>query len=235
MAMVHHTLSTGDTVAIIDDEPDEQDRLSDGVEDADFNPNIVDLPYSIDELIREISETSSAAICDLRLTKFKNIPYWGSEVVAKLNQANIPAILVSSGVNERTNAEVRKWRANIPRLITRTEGSDPVSLRAALTLADRELAKKFTPDRKPYQTVVRIAQVEVDHPEPMAEVVVIGWHPDKEVLVPLSVFTDAVGPISTEIKDERFIADVNIYAEDEGDLYFRNIHRSPALPEEWLR
>lgn len=228
-------LSKGSTIAIIDDEADERDRLSESVEDADFEPLQIDLPLGIDELISSIVSSSSAAVCDLRLTKYANVQYWGSEVVARLNEMNVPAVLISSGVNAKTNMDVRKWRSGIPKLITRQEGSDPESLTDALDIAYRELKLDFTPERKPYRTVVRIARIEQEPSGAVADVVSIGWNPDREVKVPLSVFIDDVGDLALDVEDERFIADVNIYALDDGDLYFRNIHRAPEIPGEWLR
>lgn len=231
------SLPKGATVAVIDDEPEIGKLIRAGVLDADYNCVLIEPTLTIEDLVEKVLSEASAAVCDFRLGQKEQVQYWGSEVVARINSANVPAVLYTSWANTDENREIRKWRAKIPRLISRDDGSDPELVAGALGVANEELRGHFTPERKPYQTVVRIVEIEnvKDKLVANAEVVVTAWKPETPVSVPLSIFTDAVGELAGDVRQQRFIADVNIYAENEGDLYFRNIYRARDLDESWLR
>ncbi|MEU7963550.1 hypothetical protein AB0D09_08805 [Streptomyces sp. NPDC049097] len=234
MNVLDRPLRPGDPVAIIEDE--EVNRRATGwiVEEADFTPVPVSrIPVSLEELFAEIEDKAVAVICDHRLGRGGNVSYYGAEVVAKSNQRKIPAVLLTSYANSDENSTIRRWRSEIPMLLSRGADSDPDRLAQALSLAEQECRGIYTEARKPYRVIVRVQDLRYGPEEVVAECVVTAWQPRTTVDVPASMITDFLDLPIEQLVGKRLSAEVNIYAPTAGELYFRDFKMGPGVPAGW--
>lgn len=214
-------LAPGDPIAVVDDVDVDAEGTADLLEDADFRPVRVPLPDSIDALMDSLSGMARGVVCDHRLSQLVTVPYDGAEVLLT-GWANIDEV-----------ASIRRWRDRIPRVLSKGTDNSPDELARALRLAHREMLGEFTPDRQAYRTVVRVARVDQgDHP--LAEVFVTAWRPAEAVLVPAALLTDDTGLAAHQLPSRRFLADVNIYATEQGELYFRQFEVANEPPPGWM-
>ncbi|MEU4886357.1 MULTISPECIES: hypothetical protein [Streptomyces] len=232
MNVLDRPLSPGDPIAIIEDE--EVNRRATGwiVEEADFMPiPIARIPASLDELFAEIEGKAAAVICDHRLGRGSAVSYFGAEVVAKSNRRKIPAVLLTSYANSDENSTIRRWRSEIPMLLSRGPDSDPDRLAQALTLAEDECRGVYTEARKPYRVIVRVQDCRYGPEEVVAECVVTAWQPRTTVDVPASMIADSLNTPIDQLVGKRLSADVNIYAPTAGELYFRDFGMGPGVAQ----
>ncbi|MEV6784635.1 response regulator [Streptomyces sp. NPDC051098] len=234
MKLLDRPLRPGDPIAIIEDE--EVNRRATGwiVEEADFTPVPVSvIPSSVDELIAEIETRAVAVICDHRLGRGGNVSYYGAEVVAMSNRRKIPAVLLTSYANSDENSSIRRWRSEIPMLLSRGSDSDPERLAQALSLAEDECRGVYTEERKPYRAIVRVQGRRFGPEGVVAECVVTAWQPRTTVDVPASMITENMGVPIERLLGKRLSAEVNIYASTAGELYFQNFKMGPGVPSGW--
>lgn len=224
----------GDDVAIIDDDSAAATALQWIVEDAGYRPIIIaPNPKGVDALIAEITNAADAAISDHRLGQARPVPYSGAEVVAKANELMVPAVLITSYADSDENTTIREWRFGIPQLLNRgDESNSPAVISEALMAADRERRGVYLPQRRAYRTVVRIQGIRSGPDGHIAEVIVTAWQPQQTVSIPVSMLGESVD--LSGLRGRRFMADVNIYADTPGELYFRNFDPAPAIPSDWL-
>ncbi|MEU4775302.1 hypothetical protein [Micromonospora sp. NPDC023644] len=228
-------LHAGDRVAIVEDDEANLRAVVWTLEDLDLEPIWVPPdPRGVDFLIEGVRSVAGAVISDHRLGKKMSIPYYGAEFVARSNQRKVPAVLMTSYANSDESTSIRAWRADIPRLLNRgTDAGDPTKIRGALEQAKAECLGEFSQERRAYQAVVRVKGLRAGPSGTVAEVVVTAWRPSEAVDVPASIITDGLSIEDGRLRGTRFVADVNIYAESGGDLYFKNIRPAPKLPEAW--
>ncbi|MFZ4177766.1 hypothetical protein ACOZCI_26310 [Streptomyces griseoincarnatus] len=234
MNVLDRPLGPGDPIAIIDDE--EVNRRATGwmVEEADFTPVPIScIPESLDELFAEIEGKAAAVICDHRLGRGGAVSYFGAEVVAKSNRRKIPAVLLTSYANSDENSTIRRWRSEIPMLLSRGSDSDPDRLAQALNVAEDECRGVYTEARKPYRVIVRVQDCRFGPEGVVAECVVTAWQPRTTVDVPASMITDSLRTPIDQLIGKRVSADVNIYAPTAGELYFRDFKMGPGVPAGW--
>ncbi|MEV5129396.1 hypothetical protein ACN6K8_004459 [[Kitasatospora] papulosa] len=234
MNVLDRPLSPGDPIAIIEDE--EVNRRATGwiVEEADFTPVPISfIPTSLDDLFAEIEGKVAAVICDHRLGRGSAVSYFGAEVVAKSNRRKIPAVLLTSYANSDENSTIRRWRSEIPMLLSRGQDSDPDRLAEALNFAEEECRGVYTEARKPYRVIVRVRDCRYGPEEVVAECVVTAWQPRTTVDVPASMISDSLSMPISELVGKRLSAEVNIYAPTAGELYFRDFRMGPGVPAGW--
>ncbi|MFD5825510.1 hypothetical protein [Lentzea sp. NPDC060358] len=237
MPVLDRPLRIGDQVAVLDDNAKAANALRWLVDEAGFDPILIKPnPRGVEEMVKEIVEKAAAAISDHRLGHAGPISYSGAEVVARANVVRIPAILITSYANSDENTTIRQWRSGIPQMLNRgSEGNSPDLITQALAIADDERRGIYLPQRKAYRTVVRVEDTR-DGPDGLiAEVVVTAWRPQQTVSIPVSLIGDLVKGIPPRrLKRRRFMAEVNIYAETAGELFFREFEPAPDIPEDWL-
>ncbi|MDQ1294100.1 MAG: hypothetical protein QG608_1983 [Actinomycetota bacterium] len=227
-------LLEGDSVAVIDDVREDAELTADLIGEAGFEPKIIcPPPSSIEVLLEEIRKNTRAVICDHRLTGRANVRYHGAEVVAKSNEAHVPAVLITTYADVDTYS-IRLWRSRIPRLLRRGRHSDPDAMTSALLQAEKEQVGEFEPDRVGYRTVVRVANVRTREGLSVAEVIISAWNPAEAVEIPTELITRDVDLAERRLPDMRFMAKVNIYAESPDELYFESFEVAPPIPREWL-
>jgi len=79
---------------------------------------------------------------------------------------------------------------------------------------------RYSPDRRPWRTLVRIEEVNRNSEKPMVYAVIPGWEPDKVVRFPLVIFHQKQREIV--VPGARFFAKVNIGASHHDELYFED-------------
>ncbi|MGW3125179.1 hypothetical protein [Streptomyces sp. NPDC001123] len=234
MNVLDRPLRSGDPVAIIEDEPVNRRATGWIVEEADFTPIPVSrIPASLDELFAEIEDKAVAVLCDHRLGRGGSVSYYGAEVVAKSNRKKIPAVLLTSYANSDENSTIRRWRSDIPMLLSRGADSGPERLAEAFSLAEGECRGIYTEARKPYRVIVRVQDCRYGPEGVVAECVVTAWQPRTTVDVPASMITESLEMPIDRLVGKRLSADVNIYAPTAGELYFRDFKMGPGVPAGW--
>jgi hypothetical protein len=231
--LLEHPLSQGDPVVVVDDIAEDADLTAALVREAGFVPIIITPPLpSIEGLLIRIKKDARAVVCDHRLAERANVSYYGAEVVARSNEINIPAVLITTYADVEAYS-IRLWRSRIPRLLRRGRESDPDTIFEALNQADAEVGGRYAPGRRAYRTVVRIENVRMVEGTRVAEVVVSAWNPSEVVEIPLALLGEHSSKTDDELRGGRFMAYVNIYADTAGELYFRDFELAPELPDGW--
>lgn len=221
----------GARVAVVDDVDDAAEATSELLMDAGFVPIRIDLVSDVAALVDDIVAQGRAAVCDHRLDRFHGARYDGAQVAALVHQRGLPSVVLTTFASIDGSRSIRRWRDQIPVVLHRGRGDSPDELREALHQSSRELAGKFAEDRQAHRTVIRVEQVEdLD----LALVYVSAWNPYEAVQVPAMMVSDATGIPIDQLPGRRFLADVNIRAEDADDLYFRDITLAPDLPPTWM-
>ncbi|MEV5175029.1 hypothetical protein AB0L10_29000 [Streptomyces flaveolus] len=234
MNVLDRPLQPGDPVAIIEDEAVNRTTTGWIVEEADFTPvPVTRIPASLDELFAEIEGKAVAVLCDHRLGRGGSVSYYGAEVVAKSNRRKIPAVLLTSYANSDENSTIRRWRSDIPMLLSRGADSDPERLAQALSMAEAECRGIYTEARKPYRVIVRVQDCRYGPEGVVAECVVTAWQPRTTVDVPAAMITECLDMPINRLVGKRLSADVNIYAPAAGELYFRDFRMGPGVPAGW--
>ncbi|WP_306326748.1 hypothetical protein [Streptomyces venezuelae] len=234
MKVLDRPLQPGDPVAIIEDEAVNRRATGWIVEEADFTPVPVSrIPASLDELFAEIEDKAVAVLCDHRLGRGGNVSYYGAEVVARSNRRKIPAVLLTSYANSDENSSIRRWRSDIPMLLSRGADTAPERLAEAFALAGEECRGIYSEARRPYRVIVRIQSCRYGPEGVVAECVVTAWQPRTTVDVPASMITECLNMPIERLVGKRLSADVNIYSPTAGELYFSDFKMGPGVPSGW--
>ncbi|MDQ1685598.1 MAG: hypothetical protein QOC82_2335 [Frankiaceae bacterium] len=232
-ALHEHELAPGDAVAVVDDVDVDAEGTADLLKDADFEPIRVQLPETVEALLANLSDVARAVVCDHRLSQVVTVPYDGAQVAALCRERGLPAVLLTGYSNADEVASIRRWRDRIPRVLSKGTDNSPEAVAQALQLAQREVHGHFTPGRKAYRTIVRVESVDAGD-LPLAEVFVSAWRPAEAVLVPATLLTEDTGLQLNELPGRRFLAEVNIYAPEQAELYFREFKLAAEPPPEWM-
>jgi len=208
-------------VGVIDDSEDGRQTLSEELEDTDydFRPLPFTGPFqNVDELFGALAQRTQAVICDHRLSTRNFAPFTGAEVVSRCYREHFPSVLTTtySGIGVEI-ARIRLYRRYIPTLLTFSEATPDAIIKGWETCI-LEFRGHFRPSRKPWRTLVRVADKDDDYKEPILSVVIPAWNSDEKVSLLLSNVPDDLQPHMTP--GARFYARVNIGAERQEDLYF---------------
>lgn len=236
-ATLERSLQDGDTIGVVDDVDQDAEATSELLIDAGFSPVRVAITPNLDEMIESVASGARALICDHRLTKDetgRGVPYTGAEVVARCSERGFAAVLITTWANADEATSIRSFRDRIPRVLKRGRASGSTVIRDALEAAEAETRGAFSSERQAHRTVVRVVQVE-EGEDPLAEVIVSAWRPDEAILVPGSLIAAGTSLAAHDLAGCRFLADVNIYAADEADLYFRDFEVLSEPPADWMR
>ncbi|WP_188188491.1 hypothetical protein [Nonomuraea sp. SYSU D8015] len=232
-ATLEAPLRPGDKVAIVDDSLDDAERTSEIVFDCDFEPVIISpIQPSVDALLDIVAAEAKGLVCDHRLSRIVRVPFDGAQVVAKSNARRIPAVLISSYIDLDESSSIRRYRAQIPRLLSKR--FEPDELSEALVAAQKEQIEGPASDRVPYRTVVRVCGLRKVGVEAIAEVVIAAWRPVETVELAANLITDCVDLPLQDLVGKRFMANVNIYAKSHEDLYFTDFALAVPPVMKWL-
>ena len=198
---------------IIDDDPSARESYQYVIEELELTPWAIEGPLSdIPEFINDLGN-SDVVLCDYHLKRHSGYADCdGDELVAKCYKAKIPGVLCTTFPDAIMR---RDFLRHIPGLIMNGNPA-PDELRTAWDRCLREQQGDFEPWRRPWRTLVRVAEVEEEHAS--AYVIVPAWDVRRKIRVD-------IGSLSEEIVDRiqpnrRFHALVNIGAESHEQLYF---------------
>lgn len=212
-----------DKVKIIDDQPDAAEWLSYEVEEAGFQPIIVNCPAPPLDQLHYLIEPGTAFIFDHLLSHGNCANYVGAQAAALMYELRVPAILVTT-YSMDADVGIRRWRAGIPVLLDR-DAVDQDSLNAAFVKCLRELRDGPPPSRQTLPAIVRVERKSSETGEPVLDVIVGSWNPRKAVRLPVSMLPQS---LQMSVKEgTRLIAEVNIGAETGDDLFFQNFREAP--------
>ena len=205
-------------VAIIDDDEIKRESMQDEFVLADWTVTVFPGPFQkLDDLTQRVLRDANCAVCDHHFVR-NYAAFNGAAAVAELYQRSFPAVLVTQ-YEVADMFEIRMYRRSIPVLLTPKE-ADPDTLFRAWEVCQNEFAGNFIPTRKPWKTLVRIADVSED----TVFVLLPGWNSDEVIRVPRRILPSTLSPLLQP--GEHLFATVNKGAEDQSELFFENFeHR----------
>jgi hypothetical protein len=218
-------------VAIIDDNLDDADAMSELVRDAGFEPIVIRHPFSaISGLGSNVRQQAEAVICDHRLRNFA--PFMGAEAVANLVSQKIPALLITQYIDIDADVTIRQWRAGVPVLLSRDKVS-PEGITEGLARCLREIQGEYLPGRRPRRVLIQIDSISQEGNAGVIDAWIPSWNPRRMVRFPVELVPPELQHLV--VPNAFLIAKVNIGAEEAADLYFRDFEPAPdPAPEESL-
>lgn len=205
-------------VGVVDDVPDLRSTLATELSLIDLEPNVYEGPFhTMGNLIDTIIAQNNAVVCDHQFSN-NYAPDTGASAVATWYQKGFPALLTTAYDQPRMT-EIRRYLPYIPVLLD-TSTMEPDLIIKGFEICVNEFKGNFASYRKPWQTLVRVVDVELDETNSIIDVIVPAWNSLKIIQLPLEIF-----PVELHkniIPGERFFAKVNIGAESHNELYFTN-------------
>jgi CheY-like chemotaxis protein len=204
-----------DSVAVVDDNKDGRDTLSDDLSYAHFNPIPLAGPFAdLPALMQDLYGKVDAAVLDHHLNTRNYAGCTGAEAAEHLYKKKVPAVVVTSW-SDADIGHIRQHRRWVPSLLAR-DAADPDAISRGFEQCILEFNDSFLQTRKPWRTLVRIE--EVRDKEGLVYCVVPAWNSDRVVSFPLQQIP---GDLKDKIGyDVRLLAQVNIGAEHQDELYF---------------
>ncbi len=199
---------------IVDDNPEARHSYEYVIEELDLDPvpiegPLVDVPAFIDTI-----EKSDVLLCDYHLRPRNYAACDGDQLVAQCYKANVPAVLCTTYTDAVLRRDCLRY---IPGLI-KSGNPEPNELVTGWGRCLSELSGAFEASRRPWRTLVRIA--EVDDQRQLAYVIVPPWDVRKKIPIDMESLPpdirDRLAP------DHRFHAMVNTGADSHEDLFFES-------------
>lgn len=223
-------------VGIIDDRPDDLLTLEGELEEAGHDVVAREVPLQdLGELVGWLSDQNvEALVCDQRLSAGAYAPFAGAEAVAEVIETlHVPALLVTSYIDTTEVISIRRWRARVPVLISKSQLS-PETINTGFAEARAELEGQLPTSRIPRRTTVHVEGVYEQGPDLVVEAIIPGWDPAEAVTFPLDlVDDDDLKKAVHKGQIEWLIALVNVDAQRSDELYFQDFEPAPdpVLPE----
>lgn len=219
-------------IAIIDDEADGIEVAKMELSDAGYEPVPIENPIpDINNLVDSLFGSVQGVFCDHRLNFGSNNNIFGAEIVAKLYDRKVAAILVTQFIEIDHDTTIRKWRDKIPVLLNRDETNSSL-IKSGFEQCRRELAGELRSDRISYRSLIRVLQFSNVGREEVVEAIVPSWNPSHPIRLPMSIIPNA---IRKAIKPgTRLLAKVNIGATKTEDLFFTDFELAPELTDDEL-
>ncbi len=201
-------------ISVVDDDPAALQGYQYVVEDL----GVIPLPQSgplppIDEFFKRVTSESDAVLCDYHLKTRPYAGFDGDEFVVMCYKNQFPAVLCTTF----TDADVtllRTSRRYIPSLLKPAD-LDIETVRSGLTRCLDEFTGNFDTTRKPWRTLVRVAEVE--EADKYLYVVLPGWNSRIKIRL---YFHDLPSEMWGRVSPgARFHAKANIGAESQEELY----------------
>jgi hypothetical protein len=181
---------------------------------------IADTFDTLDDMVKRIAAQSQAAICTHRLGMLDGKPLYGAQLVAALYDLKIPALLVTQYSDIDKNMSIRKWKDKVP-IVLHPREFEPDTVQEYLEECAAELQGQPPEHRIPYRVLLRVHNVESIGEETAVDVEIESWDHCHVIRLPLSLIPEH---IHADIWCGAWLyADVNIKAQYQEDLYFRNI------------
>jgi hypothetical protein len=181
---------------------------------------VADMFNTLDEMVKAIAERSQVAVCTHRLGMLDGKPLYGAQLVAALYDLKIPALLVTQYSNIDQNMSIRRWKDKVP-IVLHPREFEFETVQEYLEECAMELRGQPPEHRIPYRVPLRVHNVESVGEETAVDVEIESWDHCHVIRFPLSLIPEH---IHADICCGAWLyADVNIKAQYQEDLYFRNI------------
>lgn len=208
-------------VGIVDDDELGREELMDDLRDRNFEPVAVTGSYgqNIERLVSDlVSHSPHFIICDHRLQQMGLASFFGLDVVQKLLELRLPAMLLTMYQStDSTRMQLRSARPWAP-LIMGRDSFQPDDIRKYADLVQREINGNPVDHRRPHRVLLRVVSV-VGAGD--IEALVPSWNPEQVVTVPAACIDKGIKEL---IKvGDHILGDVNIGACSEDDIYFKNL------------
>ncbi len=217
-------------IGIIDDQPDTRNALADTIADSDsITPHVYDDKFeSLEVCIKTVHSQDTAAIFDNHLSQRNYANFRGILAVSRLYLLFFPALLVSS--YEADVLEMREYRQHVP-IILAPDKVTPDSIIKGLEICKNEFAEKFTSERKPWRSLVRVDEISED--KKSVYVVIPSWNEHK----PIKLLTSMLPPeyLLHLAVDVHFFAQVNVDTEHHQDLYLHSFEPIKKLRAKYAK
>lgn len=206
------------TVAIVDDDVKAQESESLAVQDAGFIATIITGPLgTLSDFLHSSAVDHDALLFDYKLSQGPYASFDGAEAVASL-YGKLPCLLCTMWSPAMLDS-MRPYRSRIPVLIP-SDSLDGNAVLSGLEICLQESRGNFLPNRVPTQAIVRIEDVDRDQKPGIVYAVVPGWNHKEVVRFPITIIP---GNLQPHVKvGERFLAKVNLGADDQSQLYFED-------------
>lgn len=217
-------------IGIVDDQPNSRDALADVIADSDsISPHVYNEKFeSLEICIKTIHSQDAAAIFDNHLSQRNYANFRGILAVSQLYLLFFPALLVSS--YEADILEIREHRQHVP-IILEPDKVTPDSIIKGVEICKNEFAGKFTSERKPWRSLVRVDEISKD--KKSVYVVIPSWDEHKLIKLLTSMLPPEYLPYLA--MDVHFFAQVNVDAEHHQDLYLHSFEPIKKLRAKYAK
>jgi CheY-like chemotaxis protein len=219
-------------IAVVDDDDDGRDELMDNLRDWNFEPVAVTGQYgeNLDDLVSAIqAQQSSFVICDNRLQTGGLAAFYGTSVVERLVRIGMPAMLLTMyQSNDQLN--LRAHRHAMPVVVGRHD-FQPELVPTYLEICSREIRLDPVEERKPHRVLIRVEAVSSGSHGVRIDALIPSWSPDRALTIPSECIEPSL--VSGLARGVRLFGEVNIRAEREEDLFFRNVNQVAPEPREF--
>lgn len=234
MSVAVEPLPRDTRVAVVDDNPDDSYVTSLVLRQAGYTPVEIGPSESLDRMVERLVAQCQAAVCDHRLNAKTTVRFTGAELVYRITRDHrIPAVLNTTWASVDQDTSIRRWRSGIPSLLDKSDQTS-TTLTDALALAAAETRGQTPRDRVGHPAAVQVVDIHLGEEWPTADVLVPAWRMSTVVRLPLEQITQDTSVIAKELMGRWLEAEVNCYAKNPRDLFFRNFKIAPELPEGWL-
>jgi len=216
-------------IAVFEDNANQRERYAGTIQSLGMEPVRVDTPPHFSEIESFLTENGiTGVISDHRLTEGHYADYLGAQLLKVCYGLHVGAVLLTSYTKLDSNTTLRIHRRWLPCVINADLLQDPrVELMTALEQVDAEVRQGQLPkQREPFRAVMSITRTETVANRQMVRVLIGQWNPAQEVAFPLEMVPSEM---RHRIKtDELLVAQVNLDAENQEDLYFENFELPDA-------
>lgn len=199
---------------IVDDDPEARHSYEYIIEELELDPLPVEGPLESVPAFIDTIEMSDVLLCDYHLKLRNYATCDGDQLVAECYKANIPAVLCTTFTDAVLRRDCLRY---IPGLI-KSGNPEPNALVNGWGRCLSELNGLFEPSRRPWRTLVRIA--ELDDQRQLAYVIVPPWDVRKKIPIDMDSLPSAIR--NRLAPDRRFHAMVNTGADNHEDLFFES-------------
>lgn len=207
-------------IRLIDDDRANREAWVYPVEELELGCSLEEGPINdLQSYVRTVRENSDAVICDHHLKVGPYSNYNGAEVVSRLSQSGVPAILCTR--YEERIEEIRRYRKHIPALLNPKE-LNPDSIVECLKDCILEIKGRLKPSRRPWRALVKVEDVDrvINENNPFVEFTLPGW--DSSAVIRL-LLSDMPKKMHDRIEPGyRCHVKSNIGAESQEELYFED-------------
>jgi hypothetical protein len=217
-------------VAVVNDTAAARDEMAENIFEAGLEPVIHSSRLnSIDECIATITSKAEAAILEHHFKSEHYANFMGAEAVARLYRQHFPSLLVTAWADADID-NIRRFRRYIPVLVESGLAESEI-ITQGFKQCINEFENHYSPDRRPWRTLIRIEEIDKVPILPMVYALVPGWDSRKIVKFPLSLIPENLQP--TLETEPHLFAKVNIGAAHHEELYFTEFEVAEKPGGEW--